>query len=230
MKIQFLGCGGAFDWQFGNSAALLDFRGRRYLLDCGHTVFTKLMELGLLDTVDALLLTHLHDDHCGSAGTFLFAQHYLVGKKHFPVVVATPQFLPHLQALFGQTMVHLPQYIQFVPAQEIEGLTVLDTTGLHVPDMPTHAYLFEADGQHLLFSGDIGDAHFCFTALAQRNLQGVTVFHDLSFFEVATHAHYRQLAPYGATHQVYGYHHNPLLNPPDNPIPLVHNTPHLRLY
>ncbi len=231
MKIEFIGTGGAFDWHVGNSAAILTFRGKRILIDCGHTVFPKLMELGVADTIDYLLLTHLHDDHCGSASTFIFAQHFLVGKRPFPVLAATPEFVLELNAYFRHPFVDVPRFADIVSAEEcLPGLTVIDTTEMHFPGMHTYAFLFEEDGQYVLYSGDIGDPNYLFSVLDTKGIQQATVFHDLSFIQVPTHAYYKDLIPHQARHTLFGYHNNPQLNPADNPIPLVHNTPEYVIY
>lgn len=230
MDIQFIGTGGAFDWQVGNAAATVSFRGRRLLLDCGHSVFPKLMELGIADSFDALLLTHLHDDHCGSATTFIYAQYFLAGKRPFPVIAATPAFEAELRDYFRHAFGNVDTYVQFIQAAEIEGLTVLDTTGRHFPEMLTYGFVFEQDKQHIVFSGDIGDADFIFTELDRLGIQNATVFHDLSFHDIAPHAYYARLEPHLARHRIYGYHHNPILNPAENRIPIVHNCPEYRLY
>jgi ribonuclease BN (tRNA processing enzyme) len=231
MKIEFIGTGGAFDWEVGNSAAIITFRGKRILIDCGHSVFPKLMQLGIADSIDYLLLTHLHDDHCGSATSFIFAQYFLVTRRPYPVLAATPEFKVELNDYFRHSFVEVEQYAQLLMAeQEIHGLTVIDTTNLHFPGMRTYAFLFEENGDYILYSGDIGVADYLFNYLASKSIQRATVFHDLSFFDVPAHAYYKRVIPHIGQHTVFGYHNNPSLNPPDNPIPLVHHQPEFRLY
>jgi ribonuclease BN (tRNA processing enzyme) len=231
MEIKFLGTGGAFDWKVGNSAAILDFRGKRILIDCGHSVFPKLMELDLGDTIDYLLLTHLHDDHCGSSATFIFAQYFLTGKRPFPILAATPDFAHELRAYFSHAFIEVDRFADVrLVENELPGIKTLDTTGLHFEGMRTYGFIFEEAGKHLIYSGDIGDAHFVFRKLKEYGINNATVFHDLSFFEVPTHAFYKELVAYSHQYQLYGYHHDPSLNPEDNPIQLVHHCPDLRLY
>lgn len=67
-KLQFLGGAGTVT----GSKTLLDAHGKKYLIDCG--LFQGLKELRLLNwsdfpvdpsTIDAIVLTHAHLDHCG---------------------------------------------------------------------------------------------------------------------------------------------------------------------
>jgi|GEM_PF-5625027 len=65
MNCKFIGTGGALDYQFGNASMIIDLP-TRVLVDCGPSIYPKLMEKNLLETFDYLLLTHLHGDHVGS--------------------------------------------------------------------------------------------------------------------------------------------------------------------
>ncbi|MBL7898202.1 MAG: MBL fold metallo-hydrolase, partial [Crocinitomicaceae bacterium] len=68
IKIQFLGGAGTVT----GSKTLIEFNDKRYLVDCG--LFQGLKDLRLLNwnefpvdpkTIDAIILTHAHLDHCG---------------------------------------------------------------------------------------------------------------------------------------------------------------------
>lgn len=61
MKIQFIGTGSAFNFKAGNTSALIN---DHILIDCGATVPAKLSEMGLLEKVDMIAITHCHGDHC----------------------------------------------------------------------------------------------------------------------------------------------------------------------
>ena len=71
MELKFLGTGGAFDWECGNSSALVSFKGETILIDCGCVVYQQLCRLNLIDKIDAILITHFHDDHVGSLSSIL---------------------------------------------------------------------------------------------------------------------------------------------------------------
>lgn len=56
----------------------------RLLVDCGYNVFGRLLELGIADKIDVVFITHTHDDHIGSLGSFLYYREFVVQK---PIVV-----------------------------------------------------------------------------------------------------------------------------------------------
>jgi cleavage and polyadenylation specificity factor subunit 3 len=68
LRVTPLGAGG----EVGRSCILLEFRGKKVLFDCGiHPSFTGLKCLPFLDetdlaTVDLLLVSHFHLDHCAA--------------------------------------------------------------------------------------------------------------------------------------------------------------------
>jgi ribonuclease BN (tRNA processing enzyme) len=49
-SLKFVGTGGAFDVAQGNSAAYVQLGDVSILIDCGHTVFPRLVQLGLAHT------------------------------------------------------------------------------------------------------------------------------------------------------------------------------------
>ena len=81
MKLNFLGRGAAFDPAEGNTSACFREGDRLFLIDCGETVFERLLAGGWLEGIRAadICLTHLHSDHCGSLGSLLLYCHYVLG-------------------------------------------------------------------------------------------------------------------------------------------------------
>ncbi|RIK07009.1 MAG: MBL fold metallo-hydrolase [Acidobacteria bacterium] len=65
MRIQLIGTGlPTPDPRRFGPASLLEIGGRRLLIDCGEGVARRLVEAGVLaNTVDGVLITHLHADH-----------------------------------------------------------------------------------------------------------------------------------------------------------------------
>jgi len=228
MKIKFIGSGGAFEPRYGNSAALLELGGKTLLVDAGFTVYGRLVELEAWAKPDYLLLTHLHNDHCGSLANLVLHRHYFGSGKKTPLLYPAESFRRQVEDFLAIQLKNPAKYVEFLPCSSLPGLQVLDTFGRHSENYQTYSYIFEADGQRLVYSGDLRDAAFLFAHLNTLPSLPTTVLHDLSF-EPANegHAHYSQLQPYQTTYRIFGYHCDPTANPPDNPIPLVYHQPNL---
>ena len=78
MKLNFLGRGAAFNPKEGNTSAYFTIDNQLFLIDCGESVFAKLMELDLLNNMKKinLMITHTHSDHIGSLGSLVMYAYY----------------------------------------------------------------------------------------------------------------------------------------------------------
>jgi glyoxylase-like metal-dependent hydrolase (beta-lactamase superfamily II) len=233
MRINFIGTGGAFDYELGNSAALVTRSDVTLLIDCGHTVYARLRALNLVDRIDAVLITHLHDDHVGSLSTLLYHRHFFTPGRPLRVLSPTPEFEAEVLAFLAFAMQDARQYASFERLNTLPDIGYVDTTGRHVPGMPTFAYLIAELGEpadSIAYSGDLGDAAFLFDQLRARGLHPSTVYHDLCLYpNISAHAHYQALAAANEGFSVVGYHHDHRMNPPENGIPLAANVPGLVL-
>jgi glyoxylase-like metal-dependent hydrolase (beta-lactamase superfamily II) len=224
IDLRFLGTGGAHDVALGNSAAIIRLNGKRILLDCGFTVYPKLVALRMVDDIDAVLVTHLHDDHVGSLSALLYHRYFMPGSNRLTLLFPDA---------FGDTLLGWLRYAMATPERfciptplsEWQGITGIDTYGLHFEGMPTYGYLFEDQDDMIAFSGDLYATDFLFDFLTRLPRRPRVVFHDISFYHTPVHAHYTDVAPYLDRFQVVGYHHNPDYAPPDNPIPLAMHQP-----
>lgn len=231
-SIQFLGCGGAFDIEVGNSAAIVQVEGKSLLLDCGNTTYLRLRQLELTETLDGVLLTHLHDDHAGSLGTLVFHRQYISQAPPLDIFVATEAFGREVHTYLRHFMQNtVSERARIATLDELEGVTAIDTTDRHVRGMQSFGFVFQDAESAFAYSGDIGDPDFFFAQLKKRSLQDLRVYHDICFFpNVDAHAHYAAVARHQERYDIVGYHHNPAHNPADNPLPIVHALPEIRLY
>ncbi|MEJ8803252.1 MBL fold metallo-hydrolase [Pontibacter sp. H249] len=222
MQIKFLGTGGAFDTDYLNSAALLDFRGIHLLIDCGFTVFPALVKKSLITKVDHIILTHLHNDHCGSLANLLLYK-YTIEKAKPPVILYPSESFRQQLYNFLKIQVKDPdKYAEFVPLEQFEGITAVDTFGQHSEGMQTYAYIFEEDSYRYVYSGDLGKPEALFEKLEKMSSKQTYVFHDITFNPENTgHTYYKKLLPYLNGLDMFGYHCDPTQNPSDNPIRLV---------
>lgn len=91
LRLQFLGSGDTFGsgGRF-QTCILVEAGGGRYLVDCGASSLIAMRHFGVEpNTVDAVLLTHLHGDHFGGL-PFLVLDAQLVSKRDRPLLVAGP--------------------------------------------------------------------------------------------------------------------------------------------
>ena len=222
MRIKFLGTGGAFDIEYLNSAALLAFRNKCILIDCGFTVYQALVQKNLMHRVSHILLTHLHNDHCGSLANLLLHKQ-IIEKASRPVILYPSEQFKNQIFEFLKIQVKEPdKYAEFRPLQQVEGIKAIDTYGQHSEGLQTYAYIFEDEEERIVYSGDLGKPDVLFDKLSRLPALHTTVYHDITFNpDNAGHTYYKKLLPYLNGLNVFGYHCDPTQNPPDNPIRLV---------
>jgi ribonuclease BN (tRNA processing enzyme) len=222
MQIKFLGTGGAFDVDYLNSSALLDFRGTHILIDCGFTVYPTLVQKNLINKVTHILLTHLHNDHCGSLANLLLHKSIVEKVKPPVILYPTEQFKNQLFKFLKIQLKDPDKYADFVALENFEGILAIDTYGQHSEGFQSFAYIFEEGDERIAYSGDLGKPEALFEKLEKMSSMRTCVFHDITFNPANTgHTYYKKLLPYLSTSEVYGYHCDPTENPDDNPIRLV---------
>jgi ribonuclease BN (tRNA processing enzyme) len=81
MKVTALGVGDAFSAKWYSTCLLVEADGVRLLIDCPHPIRKVLHESAGLDLpdVDAVVLTHLHADHCSGLEGLGFFRHFVAG-------------------------------------------------------------------------------------------------------------------------------------------------------
>ena len=72
-SLTFLGRGSGYNSEETNTSAYIKENETLLLIDCGETIFKKVLEKNLMDGVKQvhILITHMHSDHIGSLGGFV---------------------------------------------------------------------------------------------------------------------------------------------------------------
>lgn len=165
-KVTFVGCGDAFGsgGRF-NSCFLVDVPGVRFAVDCGASSLIALNRLGIShNSIDAIVCTHLHGDHCGGV-PFLLLDAMLGARRQRPLVVAGPKdieagILAMRDALFPGMAIMQPSFpLEFVEIEplsprRIGRLAVTTYPAMHTRETNPTSVRVEAGGKVVSYTGD----------------------------------------------------------------------------
>lgn len=159
MKITILGAShGVPEANRKCSCTMLETCGRYYFIDMGILPFEELNTRNIpAEAVKGVFLTHMHGDHSNGLVSFvdLASWHF---KSMDPVI-----FLPDLRAVDGLKFWLEVNGTEMRPLrfEEVHEGLIFDDGFLKVTAVPTkhcphsHAYLAEAEGKAVLFTGDL---------------------------------------------------------------------------
>ncbi|MDP9252835.1 MAG: MBL fold metallo-hydrolase [Chloroflexota bacterium] len=163
-RVRFIGSGDSF----GNgcrfqTCILVDADGFRFLIDCGATSLVALKRAGVdPGSIDAVLLTHFHGDHCGGVPYLILDGQF--AKRERPLVIAGPPgvrermtavfeaALPTssvTQQRFGVSYVELGERSTAIGPVEVVALPVA-----HLPETVPHGLRVRAGGRVVAYTGD----------------------------------------------------------------------------
>lgn len=152
--LNFVGVGSAFNTELGNTSAWMRRDDRLLLIDCGGSVFERLIGQGLLKGISALdlCITHTHGDHVGSLGDLVLYCHFILKIK--PVLRhPDPVRIRTLLDIFGvpeETYV-LDSSMNFELTDWVKGSFVLLE---HADTMRAYGLLFKMPKMSVWYSGD----------------------------------------------------------------------------
>lgn len=138
------------------SGYLVEDGKTRVLIDCGAGVLSRLMEHMRLEQLDAIVLSHLHFDHCSD----LFVMRYALDQQE-PAEDGTkrsiPIYLPgepsSVRKAITEGALFLPQIVKGGDEVQIGSLQIRFTAMAH--PLPTNGMrVTAADGKALFFTGD----------------------------------------------------------------------------
>jgi len=166
VSVQFLGCGDAF----GSGGRLqtctyVNAGAVQFFLDCGASSMSAAKRWGINpNSVNAILLTHLHGDHFGGLPFFILDAQ-LASKRTQPLSVAGPtgteaRIRSTQEVLFpGSSQVqqrYSIDYFEWIDGRrtQVAGLMVTPYQVVHASGAPPYALRIECEGKVIAYSGD----------------------------------------------------------------------------
>jgi ribonuclease BN (tRNA processing enzyme) len=161
MKFTVAGCAGSFPQR--DSAAscyLVEAEGFRVVIDLGNGALGALQRYAAIDAIDAVMLSHLHGDHCIDLGAFAVARHYCPDGPQPPIPVYAPAAAPQrLAPVFGLVAEELMERFTFrtlEPGRLELGPLRITTAHMNHP-VETFGFRVEHDGTAIAYSADTAE-------------------------------------------------------------------------
>ncbi len=225
LDIKFLGIGGAFDIDEGESSALFQTKaGKKMLIDCGYTSYVYLKKNDLVDKIDRVFITHTHSDHISGLSTLIYERLFIHNKKtiiecHETVAPRVKQYLDLCGHPEDQYTINVGNI--FIEDEGIS-ITKIETTGYHWPvnNFPNSGLLFHFntgdDYAVVIFSGDINKPILDLMPqemypFVYDKPENVFIFHDMTSLvhERNPHTNWSLLVPVKQRfNNLFTYHHN----------------------
>lgn len=168
VRINFFGTGaGSTTPGRAGSAMLVRSQGHSLLLDCGPRAVDRLVDAGLADdTIETILVTHLHPDHV--LGLPAFLQSTIFPAFRPPAIfgpAGTAEFVTRTSGMLSLASGPPGQpwgsplgigAIEVAGGQEWEtdGFAIRSEVVHHVPYLVAMAHRLESEGRRIVFSGD----------------------------------------------------------------------------
>ena len=164
VSIQFIGSGDAFasGGRFQTCFRLMHDAGS-LLIDCGASSLVALKRRAIPpDSIDAIVLSHLHGDHFGGVPFFVLDAQF--SRRSRPLVIAGPpgvkqRMLQAMEVLFpGSSSSRKPFALEFAelgwPARALAGASISALPVVHTPGANAHGIRIELAGRIIAYSGD----------------------------------------------------------------------------
>ena len=160
MKLTVVGCSGSVPGPDGPASCyLLEHAGFRVVVDMGHGAMGALQRYLPLAEVDAVVISHLHADHCIDLTAFYVAHRY----GGYPFAGPIPVYGPaateeHIASASGLSSVRSLRdsftFRDLASTASIGPLRVRAERMQH--PVETYAIRFDVDGASITYSGDTG--------------------------------------------------------------------------
>lgn len=188
MRLTIVGCAGSYPGPDSPASCyLLEHEGRRVVLDLGNGAFGALQRHTDVLDVDAVLLSHLHADHCLDLTSYYVWRRYRPEGPAHPIPVLGPAGsadrmaraydLPREEGMHGEF-----EFRDHVAVTEIGPFRI--STALVNHPVEAYAVRVEAGGRSMVFSGDTGESQ----ALVELSRGADLALYEASFLS-------RQSAP-----------------------------------
>ena len=170
MELRFLGRGAAFNPKEGSNSAYFVVDSQLFLIDCGETTFSSLLQEGILDDVSSinLMITHTHSDHIGSIGSLVLYS-YRAKNKPLNIIISEDyknvEDITGILKLFGCFSLESGEVVPFWRfvdqksfdgfSEELRSIQFIETN--HCQELSSYGLIFQTSEGIVYYSGDTNE-------------------------------------------------------------------------
>lgn len=188
-ELCFLGRASGYDSKEGNTSAYIKLNKALLLIDCGETVFKRILKSKLLNGIKEvhILITHMHSDHVGSLAGFIGYckwKYGIISNIYFKEKDNIRTYLELLGEREGQSF-----YIQDVNDKRIESLKLRINTyrTKHVENLNCYSYMIKFDnGNDIFYSRDTYETNIDIIPFLEK---GNLIYHDACLYDGENNNH-----------------------------------------
>ncbi len=160
MELKFIGRGAAFNPKEGNNSSYFIENNQLFLIDCGESVYERLVESGLLESAPTinLMITHTHSDHIGSLGSLAMYSFYTLNKPLNIILPENPKHLINIEKILNGFGCNREMY-NYVNEKSFDGkyaafqsIRYIETN--HCNELNCYGLLFVTQNGVTYYSGD----------------------------------------------------------------------------
>jgi ribonuclease BN (tRNA processing enzyme) len=162
MRLTVVGCSGSFPGPTGPASCyLVETEGHRVLLDLGNGALGALATHADIYTIDAVLFSHLHPDHCFDLASYYVARRYHPdgGRPRIPVY-GPPAVASRMAEAYGverpEGMTQEFDFHEWANGSAVDIGPLRVTVARVAHPVPCFAMRVEHAGRVLVYSGDTG--------------------------------------------------------------------------
>ncbi len=166
VTVTFIGSGDAFGagGRF-QTCILVDAPGTRFVIDFGASSLVALNKMGIEhNSIDAVVLTHIHGDHCGGL-PFMLMDAMLGAKRQTPLTIVGPREMEKKLSLVNEALmpgmhVMVPKFklayreIDVMTPTQVGDLTITSYPANHTGETNPTSVRIEVAGKVVSYTGD----------------------------------------------------------------------------
>lgn len=166
VTVTFVGSGDAFGagGRF-QTCIMVDAPGTRFVIDFGASSLVALNQMGIEhNTIDAVILTHIHGDHCGGI-PFMLMDAMLGAKRQKPLIIAGPREMEKKLGIVNEALmpgmhVMMPKFdlnyveIDVMKPTLLGDLTITTYPANHTGETNPTSVRVEIAGKVISYTGD----------------------------------------------------------------------------